>query len=215
MSRRNVSLTAAVVLLLFASVHAQRPTSATGTSGSSPFQLTVDSIMRGPDLVGSAPSAVRWSGDSRSIYFEWQWPGEKESSTYVVARDGGEPRKLSAEEARKTPPASGRWDKARRRLLAADRGDIVIYDRTTGARRQITKTDGNEGSARWTRNDTAITFVQGGNLFVMAVDGTDTVLTQLTNIGPRRTDPPLTESQRVLRDEEQKLLDIIRQRAEQ
>jgi dipeptidyl aminopeptidase/acylaminoacyl peptidase len=211
MSRRNVSTTAALALLLFASVHAQRPTSATNRTA---FPLTVDSIMRGPDLVGNAPSAVRWSGDSRWIYFSWQKPGEKEASTYMVAREGGEPRKLSDEEARTAPPAGGRWDAARRRLLASDRGDIVIYDRASGTRRQITKTPGGEGNPRWTRNDTAITFVQGGNLFVVSVDGSDTLLTQLTNIGPRRPDPPLTDSQRVLRDEEQQLLDIVRQRAE-
>lgn len=211
MLRRNVSITAALAVLLFASLHAQRPTSATPK----PFPLTVDSIMRGPDLVGNAPTAVRWSGDSQWIYFAWQKPGEDEASTYVVARAGGDPRKLSEEEARQAPPAGGRWDKARRRLLAADRGDIVIYDRATGARRQITKTDGAESGPRWARNDTAVTFVQGGNLFVVSVDGTDTLLTQLTSIGPRRADPPLTESQRVLRDEEQQLLDIVRERAEQ
>ena len=251
MFRRNVSLTAAGTLLLFASLHAQRPTSGTSAFAQSAsarpavpasafaqsasarpavpasafaqsasarpaaFPLTVDSIMRGPDLVGSAPSSVRWSGDSRSIYFEWQKPGEDEPSTYVVAREGGEPRKLSDEDARKAPPAGGRWNKARTHLLASDRGDIVIYERATGARRQITKTDTNEGSPRWTRNDTAITFVQGGNLFVVSVDGGDAMLTQLTNIGPRRADPPLSESQRVLRDEEQQLLEIVRQRAEQ
>jgi dipeptidyl aminopeptidase/acylaminoacyl peptidase len=214
MSRRNVSATAAFALLLFASLHAQRPTSATGTARQTALPLTVDSIMRGPDLVGSAPSSVRWSGDSRAIYFEWQKPGEDEASTYIVAREGGEPRKLSDEEARKAPPAGGRWDKARRRLLAVDGGDVIIYDRAANTRRQLTKTDGNEGSPRWTRNDTAITFVQGGNLYVMAVDGAGTVLTQLTNIGPRRADPALSESQRVLRDEEQKLLDIVRERAE-
>ncbi|MDQ3069989.1 MAG: hypothetical protein M3R55_09710, partial [Acidobacteriota bacterium] len=216
MTRRFVPVTAALALLLFASVHAQRPTSATQqAAGATPFPLTVDSIMRGPDLLGSAPSAVRWSGDSRSVYFDWQKPGEERASTYVVPRAGGELRKLSEDEARLTPPSGGRWDKARRRLLFNDRGDIAIYDRATGARRQMTKTDGNEGSVRWTKNDTAITFVQGGNLFVLAVDGSDTLLTQITNIGPPRQTPPLSESQRVLRDEEQKLLEIVRDRAEQ
>src|SRR5919198_1408223 len=49
-----------------------------------PFQLTVDSIMRGPDLVGYAPTNLRWSGDSQKLFFEWREPKEKEASTYVV-----------------------------------------------------------------------------------------------------------------------------------
>ena len=60
-----------------------------------PVEMTVDSIMRGPDLVGYPPSALRWSGDSRKLYFNWRKPGEDEGSTYVVDRSGGEPRKLS------------------------------------------------------------------------------------------------------------------------
>ncbi len=55
-----------------------------------PFQLTVDSIMRGPDLVGYAPSGLRWSADSSELYFEWRKPGEDEASTYAVGRGGGE-----------------------------------------------------------------------------------------------------------------------------
>jgi hypothetical protein len=32
---------------------------------SSSFPLTVDSIMRGPELVGNPPNNLRWSGDSK------------------------------------------------------------------------------------------------------------------------------------------------------
>lgn len=65
------------------------------------FELTVDSIMRGPDLVGFAPTGLRWSGDSMKLYFEWRKPGEDEASTYVVAREGGAPRRLSDAERKK------------------------------------------------------------------------------------------------------------------
>ena len=50
----------------------------TAQSAASKFQLTVDGIMRGPDLVGWPPTSLRWSADSRNLYFEWRKPGEKE-----------------------------------------------------------------------------------------------------------------------------------------
>ena len=56
---------------------------------SATFPLTVDSIMRGPDLVGYPPDGLRWSADSKKLYFDWRKPGEDEASTYVVGRDGG------------------------------------------------------------------------------------------------------------------------------
>src|SRR5438128_6802026 len=67
----------------------------------SPFSLTVDSIMRGPKLVGYPPTGLRWSGDSARLYFEWRRPGEDEPSTWVVARDGGQPRKLNGSSLKK------------------------------------------------------------------------------------------------------------------
>src|SRR3989442_928663 len=39
------------------------------------FPLTVESIMRGPDVVGTAPSNVRFSADGRYVYFTWRSPG--------------------------------------------------------------------------------------------------------------------------------------------
>ena len=64
--------------------------------------------MRGPKLVGYPQTGLRWSGDSARLYFEWRRPGDDEAATYVVARDGGEPRKLTDEErrARRRRPAA-------------------------------------------------------------------------------------------------------------
>src|SRR5260221_14577153 len=80
------------------------------------FALTVDSIMRGPDLVGYPPDGLRWSPDSRTLYFDWRKPGEDEPSTYVVGRDGGSPTRLTDAQKKNAPPATGRWDKARKRV---------------------------------------------------------------------------------------------------
>lgn len=59
------------------------------------FPLTVDSIMRGPALVGYPPSDLRWSGDSQDLYFEWRMPSEDEPATWVASREGGQPRRGS------------------------------------------------------------------------------------------------------------------------
>ncbi len=79
--------------------------------GAEPFALTVDSIMRGPKLVGYPQTGLRWSGDSARLYFEWRRPGDDEASTWVVGRDGRDLRKLTDEERRNAPPVGGTWDK--------------------------------------------------------------------------------------------------------
>jgi dipeptidyl aminopeptidase/acylaminoacyl peptidase len=174
-----------------------------------PFPLTVDSIMRGPDLVGYPPESLRWSADSTKLFFEWRKPGEDEAATYVVGRDGGTPVKLTDDERKNAPPASGRWDKARKRVVFADRGDIVMID-ASGTRRWITRTSAVESGPRWAKNDTAVTYVRDGNLFLAPLEGTAGTLQQLTDNGPKKADPKLTDSQAFIRDEEEKLLDAVR-----
>jgi dipeptidyl aminopeptidase/acylaminoacyl peptidase len=188
-----------------------------GPGAAAPFELTVDRIMQGPDLVGYPPSGLRWSADSQRLYFEWRKPGEDDASTYVVDRAGGEPRKLTEDEARHVPPASGgRWDAAHRRVLFVDDGDVVLVDAVAGTRRAITRMTGSESNPRWIRNDTAVTYVREGNLFVVALEATSgSVVEQLTNVVPRKPEPRVTDSQSFIRDEEASLIDYIeKQKAE-
>jgi dipeptidyl aminopeptidase/acylaminoacyl peptidase len=185
-----------------------------GQTGTSRLQLTIDSIMRGPDLVGWPPAGLRWAADSAHLYFDWRKPGDKESSTYVVNRDGAELRRLSDDEARNVPAANGVWDKARRRVVFVDGGDIVMVD---GSRRvQITRTPGAESAPRWVRNDTHVTYVRDGNLFVVPIaPEAASIVTQLTDVSSKRPAPKPTDSQKYLKEESLKLSEFLRDQAEQ
>ena len=203
-------LVAVSVILAAGSMRAQR---STPVAAPARLQLTVDSIMRGPDLVGAPPSLLRWSADSERLYFSWRKPGEKEDSLYVVGRDGGAPKRLSDEEAKAAPPVNGRWDTARLRLLGAEGGDIFIHDPAApSARVAVTRTSGAESNPRWARNSTHATYVRDGNLFIVPVQGgAGALVTQLTDVGPRKAEPRLTDSQKFLREEEEKLIGFIRE----
>ncbi len=176
------------------------------------LQLTVDSIMRGPKLVGYPPTGLRWAGDSSRLFFEWRRPGEDEASTWVVMRDGSGLRKLSDAERRSAPPVNGQWDTAHRRVLFVDQGDIVLVDSVAGTRRQVTRTTGNEANPRWARHETAITFTRDNNLFVVPLDSGE--IAQLTDVQPRKRDARDTDSQKFIKAEEQKLIEHTRVEAE-
>jgi dipeptidyl aminopeptidase/acylaminoacyl peptidase len=228
-SSRGFRVTTSAVLVLAA----QWPLSGLSErSGPSPgehrFELTVDGIMRGPKLVGYPPTGLRWSGDSSQLYFEWRRPGEDEASTWVVRRDGGEPRQLTDEERRSAPPATGGvWDRAHRRVLFADQGDIVLVDSIAGTRRNITRTTGAEANPRWARAEDAVTFTRDNNLFIVPLDvprapgAPDApgaagagVMVQLTDVLPKARDPRETDSQKFVKAEEQKLIGHTRVEAE-
>ena len=176
------------------------------------FPLTVDSIMRGPKLVGYPPSGLRWSGDSSRLYFEWRHPGEDEAATWVVDREGGTPRRLTDAERKSAPPPIGLWDGAHRRIAFVDRGDIAIVDSVSGTRRQITRTTGDESNPRWARHETAVTFVRDNNLFLVPLDSG--AIDQLTDVRPRAREPRETDSQQFIKKEEERLIEHTRVEAE-
>jgi dipeptidyl aminopeptidase/acylaminoacyl peptidase len=144
--------------------------------------LTVDSIMRGPKLVGASPSAISWAKDSSKVYFSWQRASDERSARWSVNRDGSGLAQLTPEQVRGIEtPIAGRLDRARRRSLLVEGGDVVIVDVAAGTRRFVTRTTAAESNARWIRQDTAVTFQRDGNLYVMPLTG-DGTFTQLTNI---------------------------------
>jgi dipeptidyl aminopeptidase/acylaminoacyl peptidase len=147
------------------------------------FALTIDNIMRGPALVGYEPAQVRWSGDSRRIYFQWKQAADKQDApldTYVVARDGSGLKKLSDDEAKLAPPFGGDSTQDKRLIVYARDGDIFIYDNSSGETRQITKTADAESNPRFLRDGRRISFTRAGNLYVMSLD--TGMLVQLTDI---------------------------------
>jgi hypothetical protein len=147
-----------------------------------PFDLTVDSIMRGPRLVGYPPTGVYWSQDSQRVYFRWKQPDEprlKEMSLYVVNRDGSGLRRLTEEQSKQAPPANG-VSKDKSMTVFTDEGDIFIYDHAKQTRRQITRTVDAETNPHFTFDQKRIYFTRLNNLYVMSLDGGS--LEQLTDI---------------------------------
>jgi hypothetical protein len=147
------------------------------------FALTIDSIMRGPELVGYEPTGVRWSHDSRTVYFQWKKYSDRiiaPMDTYAVNRDGSGLRKLSDDEIKNLPPASGDTTRDQRLTVYSNAGDLYLFDNTTGKARQLTKTSDNEGAPRFTTDGKRISFARGGNLYAMPLEGG--MLVQLTDI---------------------------------
>src|SRR5262245_27375453 len=197
---------AAVLLILGLSATAQQ------------FDLSIDSIMRGPGLVGYEPDDLRWSPDGARVYFGWKQyndPLDKDRDTYVVNRDGSGLRKLSDEEKKDAPPANAQWTRDRMRAVFADDGDIYLW--ADSKRRALTQTNDAESGPQWTYDEKRVTFIRANNVF--AVDLGNGSVAQLTNVAGPEDKNPLwddkkgTDSQEYLKKEERKLLDIVERRA--
>jgi dipeptidyl aminopeptidase/acylaminoacyl peptidase len=185
-----------------------------GRTGSAPFDLSVANIMRGEGLVGRSPSEVRWSEDSRWVYFRWRSPEAKDTTTHVyrVGVQGRAPQLLPREVAERTAPAlTGDWSADRRRRAFERNGDVFVAE-VGGRERRITDTPGRERGAHLSPDGRTVYFLSGNNVFAVSTSGGP--VRQLTDV--RLEDAPKkkeAEGQRKYLEEQQtELFGVIRDR---
>ncbi len=174
-----------------------------------PAALTVDTIMKGDDFVGRSPSNPQWSADGRTLYFRWRKPGTDAEQTFAVPASGpGEPVPVKPEDFLRHPPAGAgsgaagfrrygfgfgfggsdiRLDRAGRRALVVQNGDIFLVGLPKGEAVRLTATDERERNAAFTRDEKRIVFQSGDNLFIL--DPATGRVTQMTSF-TRSVPPP-------------------------
>ena len=190
------------------------------------FELTVENIMRGSELVGTAPRGLAggggffgggevfsWSPDSRYIYFRWQQPGVDTTAVpYRIEARGGTPEPLADGVADTVLAGAAVWSPDRRRAVFTKSGDLVLWDQ--GRRRHLTQTFESEQSPQWSADGQTLFFLRGGNVYSMDLERG--AIRQLTDMrrGNAPRDPREPEGQRkFLVDQQKELFDVIRRGA--
>ncbi len=207
----SAGVTGVLVVALAASLEAQQ---APARADAAPFDLSIDNIMRGPELYGTAPSLVRFSDDSRWVWFRWRKPGvDTTDRFYRVAVPGGEAEVASDTAADSLYPQPGAWSRDRRLKVFAQRGDVWLWDAARGARRRLTRTPAAESSPSLAPDGRTVYFVRDDNLFALALG--DAMLRQLTDVrrglAPRGLAARDTTGQRgFLRGEQRRLFEFLR-----
>lgn len=185
----------------------------------SPRQLTVEWIMRGPELVGREPSDVTWSPDGRWLYFRWLPPGtpwDAPLAQYRVrAVRGAVPESLSRAERDSLAPllARGATTRDRRRRVVSVDGDLFLVDQPEGTVRRLTHTPGvSETDPSFDATGGRVFFRREGNL--VAFDLTAINVTQLTDLrsGPAPDSGKATPQRTFVAREERALLKTVAER---
>jgi dipeptidyl aminopeptidase/acylaminoacyl peptidase len=194
------------VLLLCAALSANAQQTA-------PFDFSIKNIMRGPELYGRPPANVRWSADSKWIYFTWLEPGtnwrEQPKQFRVRAVPGAKPERVSLQQVDSTGPRLAQSERSHSGRYAAVEfnGDIFINDLTSGTTRRLTQTVESEQSPQFSANDREILFVRNNNVY--AIDLANGFTRQLTDIrqGPAPVnDSAAAQGQRGRLEEQQRAL---------
>ncbi len=180
-------------------------------------QLTVPLIMQAPSTwVGTSPSRLRWSPDSRTVYIDWNPARHRHDSVYAVMAVGRTaPQQVPARLAALLPDVeNGAFDQARRRLVYARRGDLILYDLAHRTERRLTRTTEAESLPTWLgpNQKECISFRRGDNLF--SLDLAAGQLTQLTELrpGPAPAKATSTPQRKELEHQQLALFEVLRER---
>jgi dipeptidyl aminopeptidase/acylaminoacyl peptidase len=179
----------------------------------SSFDLSVANIMRGEALVGRSPDEVRWSADSRHVYFRWREPEGTDTTTftYRVGVADGRPERLPDDSVPVAAAIAGSWSADGRVRAVIHEGDVWVVGRE-GIEIRITDTVVAERQPHLSPDGSIVYFLSEGNLFAVAVSGGP--LRQLTDL---RAEEAPEESARegqlgFLQEEQELLFGIVRDR---
>ena len=168
--------------------------------------------MRGHEMVGRSPSDVRWSADSRWIYFSWNPPGTESRAPLqayrVRAEEGAVPESLTVAQMDSAGPLAAVGDQSANNAMRAVEwnGDIYVVTLRTGALRRLTSTVAKETDPHFDRDARHVFFVRDNNAF--SVDLATGEEKQLTDVrpGPKPKDDEKPTAQRAFLEAQQRQL---------
>lgn len=179
--------------------------------------LTVEKIMRDPKWIGISPSNIRWSDDSKKIYFKWN-PGHDEvDDLYAITTGNNTPQKVSIAEQRGLTALDGEWNKSHTQKVFEKNGDLFLADIKSGKVTQLTNTEQREDDPIFSGDEREIIYKQNNNLFAMKLNGGQ--LKQLTNFvrspEKKKDAETLNAEQSWLKKQQLELFDIIKKEAKE
>jgi hypothetical protein len=170
--------------------------------------------MRGPKLVGYAPDSIRWAGDSKEFWFEWRQIDDKETSTWVANAATGASRKLTDAERKAAPSAPGRLGRgpSSRGVLPGRGHRARRHGREDASRHHAPRRERRASAIREERDPHQLRARQ--RVCSSFRSGAKAASSRFTR-RVRRSDPPLSDSQKMMREEEQKLLAFVKKTADE
>ncbi len=174
--------------------------------------LTVEKIMRDPKWIGTAPSNIFWSEDSKQLYFNWNPDKNAGDSLYSITPVNRTPQKVSTAIRRALPSVNGMYNRTKTKKVYEKNGDIFLLDIPTAKLIQITSTNEREFNPVFSFDERKILFTMAGNLFSWeAVNGSFAQLTDFRK-GTKKPDAKLTEQEKWLKADQLAYFQVLRER---
>lgn len=174
--------------------------------------LSIPQIMQGEKFVGYLPENIRWSADSRTVYFSWNPDQDTLRSLYKITLDDRTPQQVSLAAQREMPATDGVYNEDRSLMVYEKYGDIFLLNIADQLVSQITNTIERESGPEFSGDAQKIVFTRENNLF--AWDINEGSLQQLTHFikGKKKEDKKPQAYKQWLEEDQLAMFDILAER---
>jgi dipeptidyl aminopeptidase/acylaminoacyl peptidase len=185
----------------------------------------IEQIMQGDNFVGVLPENGRWSYDGKAIYFSKKSSLEPLPTCYKQSISNGnpigQPLKIAENDFNLNPQSYifgqnndfENYNRIRTSKIVSVDGDLYLQDTQNGATKRLTNTLENERNPYFTRNDSAIVYQKGNDLFYFWLQGKQIGQTQqLTSFvnSDKKAEKSLSDAEKWLNQQQSDLLEIVR-----
>lgn len=158
---RYLSLALVPLLGLSAGAAHAAPTAASGD------QLTLTQIMANPDWISVKPEDPYWSADGKTVYF-WQRQHQAPTeSLHAVDLASGKVSTVADADWSRTGSEQSTFDRARKRELYVNHGDLFIKDVASGKVTQLTRGLGNVSNPRFVPGHDMVSYEVKGQYYLL------------------------------------------------
>lgn len=179
-------------------------------------ELTVEKIMQDPSWMGTFPSNIRWSEDSKTIYFNYNLQKDPADSLYKIALNNQSAiKKVSFAEQKEQIARAGDYNKERSQKVFVKEGALMLFNVKNNTSRQLIELGDRISDPRFLMDGNRVSFVFNNNLFVYHIkEGSLQKMTNLRSGDKQDRDPKPNTKDDWVKTENVGLLEVIRQREE-
>jgi dipeptidyl aminopeptidase/acylaminoacyl peptidase len=183
------------------------------TTAQSLAPLSVEKIMRDPKKwIGTSPTDITWSDDSKAIYFNWNPDKDPSDSLYSYAIPSKKISKVSIAERKKLAGRNGVYNRSHSIRVYEKNGDIFLINYKDFSIRQLTNTVERETNPVFNGKETEIIFELHDNLFSISL--ASGLISQLTDFktSPKKTDTKPGEQEKFLKADQLAMFEVLKER---
>lgn len=179
-------------------------------------ELSVEKIMQDPAWMGTFPSNIRWSEDSKTIYFNYNLQKDPADSLYKISlRNQENIEKVSFAEQKEQIFSAGDYNKDRSQKVFVKDGALMLYNSKNNTTRHLIELGDRISDPEFLMDGNRVSFVFNNNIYVYHINnGSLEKVTNLRNGEKQDRDPKLATKDDWVKTENVGLLEVVRQREE-